>query len=196
MKRTSLSPKLRFPAIDKIPSLGSSHCGSFQWKWIQLVSMRMQVPSLALLSGLRIQHCREQWYRLQTRLRSGVAMAVAVASSCGFLGLEGLLGMSQFSFLADTSFLGSLPLSQSSVCLLSACVLMCDHFWLQLTRPLPLPRAHFVLSEFGTWNQTDPQKTFQVPNQLWCGSHEGLKHGWCQNEWIHMSPGSLVLFDS
>ena len=26
----------------------------------------MQIQSLALLSGLRIQHCRELWYNLQT----------------------------------------------------------------------------------------------------------------------------------
>ena len=35
-----------------------------QWKQIQLVSMRMQVLSLASLSGLRIQRCRELWHRL------------------------------------------------------------------------------------------------------------------------------------
>ena len=35
------------------------------------------VPSLALLSGLRIRHCRELWYRLQTWLGSWVAVAVA-----------------------------------------------------------------------------------------------------------------------
>ena len=32
--------------------------------------MRMQVQSLASLSGLRIRHCCELWYRLQTRLGS------------------------------------------------------------------------------------------------------------------------------
>ena len=32
-----------------------------QWKWIQLVSIRMQFGSLALLSGLRIWHCLELW---------------------------------------------------------------------------------------------------------------------------------------
>ena len=36
-----------------------------QQKQIGLVSMRMQVQSLALLGGLRIQHCRELWCRLQ-----------------------------------------------------------------------------------------------------------------------------------
>ena len=32
--------------------------------------------SLTLLSGLRIQHCHELWYRLQMQLRSQVAVAV------------------------------------------------------------------------------------------------------------------------
>ena len=36
-----------------------------QQKQIRLVSMRMQVQSLALLSGSRIQCCRELWCRLQ-----------------------------------------------------------------------------------------------------------------------------------
>ena len=35
---------------------------------------------LASLSGLRIQHCHKLWYRLQMRLRSHVAMAMA--STC------------------------------------------------------------------------------------------------------------------
>ena len=37
----------------------------------QRVSMRMWVPSLALISGLRIWHCCELWCRVQTRLGSG-----------------------------------------------------------------------------------------------------------------------------
>ena len=41
--------------------------------------MSLQVRSLAPLSGLRIQRCRELWRRLQTRLRSCVAVAVAEA---------------------------------------------------------------------------------------------------------------------
>ena len=40
--------------------------------------MRLQVQSLALLSGLRIQHCCELWCRSQMKLRSGVAVAVAL----------------------------------------------------------------------------------------------------------------------
>ena len=41
--------------------------------------MRMQIPTLALLSGLRIWGCQELLYRLKTWLRSGVAVAVAQA---------------------------------------------------------------------------------------------------------------------
>ena len=51
-----------------------------QRKQIWLVSMRMEVQSLALPSGLRIQHCCELWCRSQMRLRSGIAVAVALAS--------------------------------------------------------------------------------------------------------------------
>ena len=50
------------------------------WTW--LVCMRLWVWSLALLSGLRIRHCRELWCRTQMWLRSGVAVAVALAGSC------------------------------------------------------------------------------------------------------------------
>ena len=42
----------------------------------QLASLRLRVRSLALLSELRIQFCRELWCRSQTRLASGIAMAV------------------------------------------------------------------------------------------------------------------------
>ena len=42
--------------------------------------MRMQVQSMALLSGLRIQDCHKLWCRSQTQLRSHIALAVA--SSC------------------------------------------------------------------------------------------------------------------
>ena len=41
--------------------------------------MGLWVPSLALLSVLRIPRCLEIWCRLQTWLGSGVAVAVAVA---------------------------------------------------------------------------------------------------------------------
>ena len=52
-----------------------------QRKQILLGTMKLWVWSLALLSGLRIQHCHELWYRLQTWLRCGIAVTVAVASS-------------------------------------------------------------------------------------------------------------------
>ena len=45
-----------------------------QQKWIQLGTVRLRVRSLASLSGLRIRCCHELWCRLQTRLRSGVAV--------------------------------------------------------------------------------------------------------------------------
>ena len=45
----------------------------------QLLSVRMRVPSLALLSGLRIPCRHKVWRSLQMRLGSGVAVAVAVA---------------------------------------------------------------------------------------------------------------------
>ena len=46
-----------------------------QQKWIWLGTLRLWVWSLALLSGLRIWHCHELWYRSQTWLASGVAVA-------------------------------------------------------------------------------------------------------------------------
>ena len=48
-----------------------------QWKRIQLGTMGSCVRSLALISGLRIQHCHELWCRSQMQLKSDVAMAVA-----------------------------------------------------------------------------------------------------------------------
>ena len=47
------------------------------WKRIQLGTMRLQVRSLALLSGLKIRCCHELWCRSQTRLGSWVAVALA-----------------------------------------------------------------------------------------------------------------------
>ena len=46
------------------------------WKWIQLISIRRRVQSLASLSGLGIQNCRELWCSSQTWLRSWVTVAV------------------------------------------------------------------------------------------------------------------------
>ena len=48
-----------------------------QLKQIRLGTMTCWVQSLTLLCGLRIWHCYELWCRLQTRLRSHVAVAVA-----------------------------------------------------------------------------------------------------------------------
>ena len=56
---------IQYPVLNH--SGGGSHCGSAGYK-TQLASMRTQVQSLASLSGLRIQCCRELWLRLQTWL--------------------------------------------------------------------------------------------------------------------------------
>ena len=52
-----------------------------QQKQIQLGTTRLRVRFLASLSELRIQHCHELWCRSQTKLGSGVAVAVVQASS-------------------------------------------------------------------------------------------------------------------
>ena len=44
----------------------------------QLVSMRMQVQSQALLSGLSIWRCHKLWFRSQMLLGSGIAVAAAL----------------------------------------------------------------------------------------------------------------------
>ena len=53
-----------------------SLCGLGELK-SDIVSRRMWVQSLALLSGLRIWHCCKLQCRSQVQLRSGVAVAVA-----------------------------------------------------------------------------------------------------------------------
>ena len=55
-----------------------------QWKQIQLVSlvsMKMQVSSLALLNGLGILCCHELWCKSQTWFRSCIAVAVEYAGA-------------------------------------------------------------------------------------------------------------------
>ena len=47
-----------------------------QQKRIQLGTMSFRVPSLALLSELRIRHCLELWCRSQMQLGSHVAVAL------------------------------------------------------------------------------------------------------------------------
>ena len=61
-----------------------------QQKRIWLASMRMQVGSLAPLSGLRIQRCYELWCRAQTWLGSDVAVTMAEASGCSSDKIPGL----------------------------------------------------------------------------------------------------------
>ena len=53
-----------------------------QWKLIRLGTVRLQVRSLALLSGLRIRHCCKLRCRSQMQLGSCIAVAVAQAGSC------------------------------------------------------------------------------------------------------------------
>ena len=54
-----------------------------QWRRIQIVSMRIRVQSLALgISGLGIWLCCELWCRSQMQLKSCIAVAVALASTC------------------------------------------------------------------------------------------------------------------
>ena len=53
-----------------------------QQKQIWRVSLRVQVQPLASLSEWGIQHHRGRWCRLQTWLRSRIAVAVVKASSC------------------------------------------------------------------------------------------------------------------
>ena len=52
-----------------------------QWKQTQLVSMMMEVQSLALLSVLRIHRFCELWCRSQTSLRSHITGVGAQAGS-------------------------------------------------------------------------------------------------------------------
>ena len=63
----------------KNSSQGSSCRGSAV---MNLRSMRMQVQSLALLSGSEIRCCHELWCRSQAWLRSCIAVAVVQACSC------------------------------------------------------------------------------------------------------------------
>ena len=50
-----------------------------QRKRIQLGTVKLRDQSLAFLSGLSIRRCRELWCRPQMRLRSSIAVAMAVA---------------------------------------------------------------------------------------------------------------------
>ena len=46
-------------------------------QWLTNLTSIPEIQSLASLSGLRIWHCHELWCRLQTRLESCVAVALA-----------------------------------------------------------------------------------------------------------------------
>ena len=52
-----------------------------QRKWIRLGTVRLQVPSLASLRGLRIRCCWELWCRSQTGLGSRFALSMVTAGS-------------------------------------------------------------------------------------------------------------------
>ena len=54
----------------------NSHCGSGRLK-ICLLSMRMQVWSVASITGLRIRRCPELGCRSQIQLESGITVALA-----------------------------------------------------------------------------------------------------------------------
>ena len=64
--------------------LGVPHCGSVG-KGFDVVSLRMRVQSLALLSELRIWCCHRLQHGLQVWLGSGVAMAVAQAPAAALI---------------------------------------------------------------------------------------------------------------
>lgn len=53
-----------------------------QWKRIRLVTMKLQVRSLASLIGLRIHCCQELWCSSQTQLGPCIAVAVMQADGC------------------------------------------------------------------------------------------------------------------
>ncbi len=60
----------------KIVVIGSSRRGAVVNE-SDLGTMRLRVQSLDSLSALRIQRCHELWCRLQKRLRTRVAVALA-----------------------------------------------------------------------------------------------------------------------
>ena len=67
--------KLKIEILEFLPWLS--------YQQTRLASMKTRVQSLGSLSGLRIWHCHELWCRLQMRLGSCVAVAVAQAGGYG-----------------------------------------------------------------------------------------------------------------
>ena len=64
-------------SLNNVSELGSSIMAQWLRNRTRLAPMRTRVPSLALLSGLRVWHCCELWCKSQRWLGSGVAVAVA-----------------------------------------------------------------------------------------------------------------------
>ena len=76
----SYSPSLFLHSTDDLKVYETGVSVVVQQKQSQLGTMRFWVQTLASsLSGLRILHCCELWCRLQTRLGSSVAVALATA---------------------------------------------------------------------------------------------------------------------
>ena len=76
-KQTNKQTKQR----EKRKKYRSPHCGSLGYV-PDIVSVKLQVQSLALPTGLRIWCCSKLCYRLQMHLRSQVAVDVVWPSSC------------------------------------------------------------------------------------------------------------------
>ena len=68
-----------YVCVQKMGKARSSHCGKAEMNPTR--NQDVAVRSLASLRGLRIQHWRELWCRLQTRLGSNVAVDVAVVQA-------------------------------------------------------------------------------------------------------------------
>ena len=63
-----------------------------QWKRIRLGTMRLRVRSLALLSGLRIQHCYELWCKkkkAQWSLTNSPTSVLVFVLFCSFTAVTG-----------------------------------------------------------------------------------------------------------
>ena len=63
-----------FPSFIRLNNIQSSHLGAVETNPTR--NHELLVRALASLSGLRIRCCCELWCRSQTRLGSGIAVAV------------------------------------------------------------------------------------------------------------------------
>ena len=87
------SPDTAWPDLKPSSPSGEGVWAFLLWLrglWTRLVSMRMQIRSLALLSGLRIQHYHELWCRSRPQLRARIAVAVVQADSCSSYSIPNL----------------------------------------------------------------------------------------------------------